>query len=167
MNKKWCIHKRFSPVYTEILGSDFVSLAMYHGLGDDFRSVFGQLRPFFFPFLYPLLPPLLCFFLKCRKRRSGCVSGRAGHADQVGRCACHPSRHVAVKVSRFRWGSLTLFCAAWFWLCLCYWSRYNSAVIFCICNIVWSLISNASVNCSCSFSGQLSHSILHYRKLIF
>lgn len=32
-----------------------MSLAMYHGLGDDFRSVFGQLRPFSFLFFF--LPP--------------------------------------------------------------------------------------------------------------
>lgn len=59
------------------LGSDFVSLAMYRGLSDDFRLVAGQLRPF---------SPSLFFFLKCQKRMSSHISGHAGQADQVKVC---------------------------------------------------------------------------------
>lgn len=95
MNKKWCIHKRFSPVYTEILGSDFVSLAMYRGLADDFRSVFGQLRSFFsFSFfLVVFTAPLFLF----KTAGSASLGVSAGELDVLTRwegCVCHPLRCV-------------------------------------------------------------------------
>lgn len=72
MNKKWYIHERFTPVHTEILGSDFVSLAMCRGLSDDFRCGGRAAQTF--------------FFLR-RKQMSWYLSGQAGQADEVKVCA--------------------------------------------------------------------------------
>lgn len=52
MNKKWYIHERLTPLRlrTEILVSDFVSLAMYRGLRDDSGSAGQAASDFLFLF---------------------------------------------------------------------------------------------------------------------
>lgn len=143
MNKKWCIHKRFSPVYTEILDSDFVSLAMYHGLADDFRSVFGQLRPYFF-----VSTPLILFKVPdakvwvhqwvswtCWPGGKMCLSPTAAHHNEgsfnfTGANSCH------FLLQYF-------YCNSYCSFVVCNWSIYIRNLIFCIWNITWSLIAEA------------------------